>query len=85
LNLKEDITHPVFKAVSKVSAEKGVSSFVIGGFVRDLILKRPSKDIDIVVLGSGLELAEFVAKELGVKNVAYYKNYGTAAFVYDEL
>lgn len=85
MNLKEHITHSIFKTISEVSAKKGISSFVIGGFVRDLILKRPSKDIDIVVLGSGLEMAEFVAAELGIQNVSYYKTYGTAAFVYDDL
>lgn len=85
MNLKENISHPVFTAIRDVAAEKGMSSFVIGGFVRDLILKRPSKDIDVVVLGSGMEMAEWVAHKLGVKKVAFYKNYGTAAFVYDDL
>jgi len=85
LNLAKDIENEVFRAVSKVGQEKGLSAFVIGGFVRDLILKRPSKDIDIVVLGSGLKMAEWAAKELGVKKVAYYKNFGTAAFKYNDL
>lgn len=85
MNLKEHITHQVFTAISEVAAEQGISAFVIGGFVRDLILNRPSKDIDVVVLGSGLEIAEHVANKLGVKKVAYYKNFGTAAFMYDEL
>ena len=85
MNLKEHIAHQIFTAVSEVASEKGTSAFVIGGFVRDLILKRPSKDIDIVVLGSGLEIAEHVANKLGVKKVAYYKNFGTAAFMFDDL
>ncbi|MFT5819988.1 MAG: poly(A) polymerase [Crocinitomix sp.] len=85
MNLKEHISHQIFSAISEVASEKGISAFVIGGFVRDLILERPSKDIDVVVLGSGLEMAEFVAKKLGVRKVAYYKNFGTAAFVFDEL
>ena len=85
MNLANHINHLVFKTISEVSASQGVSSFVIGGFVRDLILKRPSKDIDIVVLGSGLEMAELVAKKLNVKKVAYYKNFGTAAFMFDDL
>lgn len=85
MNLAKDIENEVFRAVSKVGQEKGLSAFVIGGFVRDLILKRPSKDIDIVVLGSGLKMAEWAAKELGVKKVAYYKNFGTAAFKYNDL
>ena len=85
MNLKTHLSHTIFSTVSEVSKSKGISSFVIGGFVRDLILKRPSNDIDIVVLGDGLEMAELVAKKLGVRNVAYYKNYGTAAFTYNDL
>lgn len=85
MNLSKEIEHEVFKAVSRVGHENGMSAFVIGGFVRDLILKRPSKDIDFVVLGSGLKMAEWVAKELGVKKVAYYKNFGTAAFKFNDL
>ena len=85
MNLKEYINHPVFLAIRDVAAEKGISAFVIGGFVRDLILKRHSKDIDVVVLGSGLDMAEWVANKLNVKKVSFYKNYGTAAFVYNDL
>jgi len=85
VNLKQHLSHPIFKTISEVSSENGKSTFVIGGFVRDLILKRPSKDIDFVVLGSGIDLAQKVAERLGVKKVAYYKNFGTAAFVFDDL
>lgn len=72
----------IFKAVSQVCNENGLSSFVIGGYVRDLILKRPSKDIDIVVLGSGLDLAQKVAEKLNIEKVQYFKNFGTAMFLY---
>ena len=75
---------PIFKTVSQVCNEKGLSAFVIGGYVRDLLLNRPSKDIDIVVLGSGLDLAEEVAKKLNVQKVQYFKNFGTAMFVFKE-
>jgi len=85
LNLKEKLSHPVFNAVSEVAGAEGKSVFAIGGFVRDLILKRNSKDVDFVVLGDGLEFAEKVASKLHVKKVAYYKNFGTAAFVYEDL
>jgi len=85
LNLKEKLTHRIFQAVSDVASREGKSSFVIGGFVRDLILKRPSKDIDFVVLGDGLDFAQKVADELGIKKVAFYKNFGTAAFMCDDL
>ena len=85
MNLKEHLEHPIFRAISETASEMGVSVFVIGGFVRDLILKRPSKDIDFVVLGSGIDTAQKVAEKLDIKKVAYYKNFGTAAFIYDDL
>lgn len=85
LNLSDKLGHPVFKVVSDHARESGISAFVIGGFVRDLILNRPCKDIDIVVLGDGLEFARCVAEKLGVSKVAYYKNFGTAAFALDDL
>ncbi len=77
------IDKPIFRTVSEVCNENGLSAFVIGGYVRDLILKRPSKDIDIVVLGSGLDLAEKVAKRLDIDKVQYFKNFGTAMFVHE--
>ena len=73
LNLSQHLTHPVFKVASEIVTEKGLQAYVIGGYVRDLILERPSKDIDIVTEGSGLELAELCAKALGVKKVSYFK------------
>ncbi len=69
---------PVFKTISEINAETGQPCFVIGGFVRDVILKRPSKDIDIVVLGSGIELAREVGKRMGNCPVNVFKNFGTA-------
>lgn len=85
MNLKEKLNHPIFNAVSEVAGTEGKSVFAIGGFVRDLILKRNSKDVDFVVLGDGLEFAEKVASKLEIKKVAYYKNFGTAAFIYNDL
>ncbi len=85
MNLSQHINHQLFKTISKVSQANGKSSFVIGGFVRDLILKRPSKDVDIVVLGNGLEFAQQVADELGVKKVSLFKTYGTAAFKFNDI
>ena len=84
-NFSSDLTHPVFKVVSQIASEKGISAFVIGGFVRDLIIGRPSKDIDIVVLGNGLELAQLSAEKLRVKKVSLFKNFGTAHFAYKDL
>ncbi len=58
-------------------------AFIIGGYVRDLILKRDSTDIDIVIEGSGIELARKVGEKLGIDNVAVFKNFGTAMLIYD--
>jgi tRNA nucleotidyltransferase/poly(A) polymerase len=84
-NFASQLKHPVFKVVSQIISEKELEAYVIGGFVRDLILDRPSKDIDIVVVGDGLELAEAVAQKLRVKKVTLFKNFGTAQFKYKDL
>jgi len=67
----------IFTIISKEARELNVRAFVIGGYVRDCFLERKSKDIDIVVEGSGIELAERVAQRLKVK-VSVFKNFGTA-------
>ena len=71
------LDHKIFSIVSEVAAEKGVRAFVIGGYVRDCFLGRPSKDIDIVVEGSGIELAEAVGERVH-SYVSVFKNFGTA-------
>ena len=58
------LDHKIFKIVSETAAEQGVRAFVIGGYVRDCFLGRPSKDIDIVVEGSGIAIAEAVAAKV---------------------
>ena len=68
----------VFRIVSECGEELGKPVFVIGGYVRDIILERSSKDIDFVIAGSGIELAELVANKLGAAKVSYFKSYGTA-------
>ena len=80
--LQEHLKQPIFKTLSKVADELQLETYVIGGFVRDIILKRPSKDIDIVCVGSGIDLAKAVAKTLEVKKVSVFKNYGTAMITY---
>ena len=82
--MKQHLTHPLFAQVTQVAAEKNVHVYVIGGFVRDLLLKRPSKDIDIVVIGNGIEFAEHVAHKLKVK-LAVFKNFGTAMLKYKDV
>lgn len=84
-NYASQLTHPVFKVVSKYIGEKNLEAYVIGGFVRDLLLGTPSKDIDIVVVGDGPTLANDVAAILRVKKVSVFKNYGTAHFRYKDL
>ncbi|MDR1332140.1 MAG: CCA tRNA nucleotidyltransferase [Tannerella sp.] len=80
---KEDITRllaaPVFRAVTKTADALGMETYVIGGFVRDILLHRQSKDIDIVTVGSGIRLAEAVAKRLGRDAyLTVFRNFGTA-------
>lgn len=71
------LDHEIFGIVSDVAASLGVRAFVIGGYVRDCFLGRPSKDIDIVVEGSGIELAEAVGQRVR-SHVSVFRNFGTA-------
>ena len=80
--MKEHLKSLVFKTIAQVADENGNEAYVIGGFVRDLILKRPTTDIDVVVVGSGIDLANEVAKKLGGLKVSVFKNFGTAMFKY---
>jgi poly(A) polymerase len=74
----------IFRTVQQASESLGIASYVVGGYVRDLILKRPSKDIDFVTVGSGIELAKKVAEMLGKpKAVQVFKNFGTAMIKID--
>lgn len=84
-NFAHKLKHPVFKVVSQIISERNLEAYVIGGFVRDLLLGRPSKDIDIVVVGNGLDLAEEAGRILRVKKVSLFKNFGTAQFNYKDL
>jgi poly(A) polymerase len=83
----EHLSHPVFKAVSSVSEQMHVPAFVIGGYVRDILLNRDYKqDIDIVVTGSGINFAHKVAEKLGEDiPVKFFKNFGTAMLKYQGI
>ena len=84
-NYASYLTHPVFKVASQIITEKNIQAYVIGGYVRDMLLERPSKDIDIVVIGSGMDLAKECADRLKVKKVSLFQNFGTAQFKYKDL
>ncbi len=84
-NYASYLKHPVFKVASQIVTEKNLQAFVIGGYVRDLLLERPSKDIDIVVVGNGMDLAKECAERLRVKKVSIFKSFGTAHFNYKDL
>jgi len=87
-NLKEYITHPVFSQIGKISDQEGIETYVVGGFVRDLLMERKREyyDIDVVTVGSGIVLATKVAAALrpGLK-VTVFKNFGTAMFKFDDI
>ncbi len=80
----QHLKHPIFKTISQVAKQNQVSVYVIGGFVRDIFLNRPSKDIDILVLGNGPNFAEKIGLQLKT-NVAVFKNFGTAMLKYNDL
>ena len=87
MNYKQALKHPIFKTISQSAKELGLESYVIGGFVRDFILKRgTAKDIDVVAIGDGIKLAKQVAKNLPTKpSVQVFKTYGTAMLRYDDI
>jgi len=76
--MKLKLTDNIFNIISLAASKLKIDSYVVGGFVRDAIIGRNSKDIDIVAVGSGIELAREVANMLEIKKVAVYKNFGTA-------
>jgi poly(A) polymerase len=84
--VKKHLTHPVFRIIAEHAQSMGAEAFVVGGYVRDIFLKHESRDIDVVVTGSGIDLAQNVAGSLGKDvPVSYFKNFGTAMIKFDEL
>lgn len=82
--MNPELKGEIFSILAQVAEEQNIRAYVIGGYVRDLIMKRPSKDIDIVVLGSGIQFAHAFAAVLpGEKNVTFFKNFGTAQVLYN--
>lgn len=85
MNFTEELNkNPIFDTIGQAADAIGVDAYVIGGFVRDIFLARGKKDIDIVCIGSGIELAEKVAQQLQIQqgmkhiHVNFFKNFGTA-------
>lgn len=82
-NLKEKFSGKIFKLIADVADEMRLECYVIGGYVRDIFLNRASKDIDIVTVGRGIELAEAVANKLGKdSSLSVFRNFGTAQIKY---
>ncbi len=85
MNLKKSLKNPIFSIISKISDELNYPTFVVGGWVRDLLINRKQQqtDIDFVCVGSGITLAKKVANKLGKKaNYKVFKNFGTAMVNY---
>ena len=77
MNLSEHIQDPVIKTISEITSEANMEAYIVGGYTRDILLNRVSKDIDIVVIGSGIQLAKLVTKKLNAQ-LSVFKNFGTA-------
>ncbi len=83
--MQQHLSHPIFKTIADCANQLGVDAYVIGGFVRDIYLNRESKDIDIVTIGKGIELAELVHQQLGDNShLSVFKNFGTAQVKLDD-
>lgn len=81
--MKNLLTHPIIPIITEVAQDRKVAVYVIGGYVRDLLLNRKSKDIDFLIIGNGIEFAEAVALKIGNKTaVNVFKNFGTAMLNY---
>lgn len=84
--MKNCLNDYIFQVIAESLNEFSLEGYVIGGYVRDCLLKRASKDVDIVVIGSGIQLARHVAQKLNKSsNITVYKNFGTAQLVYQDL
>ncbi len=78
------LSHPIYDVVARAADELGVVAYTVGGVVRDLVMRRPCTDIDIVTVGSGIALAQKAASLLSPTPIVHvYRNFGTAQFSYD--
>lgn len=86
MNLREHFTDKIFAQISETADRLGLECYVVGGYVRDIFLERPSKDIDVVVVGSGIAIAKALAAKLGRgAHLSVFKNFGTAQVKWKEI
>ena len=71
--VKVELKHPIFKKIAQVTNNNNIPAYVVGGFVRDIFLERPSKDIDVVVLGDGIEQAKQLSANIPKSSFSYFK------------
>ena len=84
--LAQILDKEIFHKISAAADSLGVECYVVGGYVRDLFLERPSNDIDVVVVGSGIEVADALRKSLGKKaHISVFRNFGTAQVKFKDL
>lgn len=84
--IKEKISSlKIIEVISKIAEQEKNEVYAVGGYVRDIVLNRERNDLDILVIGSGTEFAKKVADVLSIKNVSYYKNFGTAHFNFEGM
>ncbi|MBN1253295.1 MAG: tRNA nucleotidyltransferase, partial [Bacteroidales bacterium] len=84
--MKDVLKNKIFEIISNIAEELDEDIYVIGGFVRDNILKRESKDIDIVVIGNGINLAKKIQKHLKEDcKLSIFKNFGTAMLLFEDM
>ncbi|MEN8192250.1 MAG: HD domain-containing protein [Bacteroidota bacterium] len=79
---KHILSKSYFMDIAKAASDLNIEAFIVGGYIRDLILERKLDDVDILIIGDGVEFAKTLASKLGVENIAIYKNFRTAHFKY---
>ncbi len=86
MNFKTKLAeYPFLKIASTIAKKNNLEVYIVGGFVRDMVLERERNEIDFLVIGSGTKFASEYAEELKIKNVSVYKNFGTAHFRYHDI
>jgi tRNA nucleotidyltransferase/poly(A) polymerase len=84
--IKQKVTElEIVKVIYNIANRENIEVYAVGGFVRDIILDRERNDLDILVIGSGTDFAKKVAADLGIANVTYFKNFGTAHFEFNRM